>query len=1682
MGLCADADGLTPVPPAHPTCHSPCRTGFVDSTGTYRSCSPDGVMDGCIDGQQCVDGSCVMAGATAPSCASDSQCPEFQRCIASKCYSDCELDSDCDGARRCHRNVCRAPCAADGPTCPTGQTCELVDASHGFCVADVAPSSSTPHDQPVGTYEAEIDRLQLSATKPQATLTIRNLAPTAQSFVVVKVDHQIADASGQLIVQQTNPLPWLKVGASAATGTVATEYTVQVAAGGTATVVLDASTPAPKPFWNGAVAVRSATMGEQSFRIQYETSATGVWSGNAYYFNQFGTSNLDAYIANRNSSNAATYQAAVGNALVDKFAEMHTSSGQLREFLAYVQSTIDRSWDFSSTRALCPSLSTCVPFADPARPVLVYSTSSAAKPVPDGVTQMPMALELGAVDATHLAGRILSDQALQYAGDPRFAVSFASDPTTCASVGTGQCLSFVDTMAATISIGGRYRTTSDDRNCSKITPTAGNGFVNAGTPWIVPGFRGMSEVDSTTQRPYTYECRDSTRPLSTSTSGASLQNLAWSASNPIPDGRLRQRQLEVVDGFLVNQQTLYLLFRERFSGNFLPGDTEGFVTYGMMILERGTVRVDAPAPTSVDQSSPDARSSTVDLTATASCTPAMMQQALGHPAGSVNGLSQTDLNLLVGRLIDGVASAGNTAVATSAKVHYLCASTGLFDQGPSPAVPAACPIGSNIYYFIGNVPSDLSGLDCQKSGTCSQVLDQWAANASIALNKNLVSKCNPVNGVQPLTCDDDRYNLTAGKTFYVATDATATASTLQPILTLTDSAFRYKTQFQSRDGTNVGFTPSICASGGSNLIPYCYDPATIEAIAARSDCLLDVYGDGTLTGLLYPQTLSLLKQHLVRSFSFTQGVDSLNRLVVQDGFERLYSELLVMLGDDAYTRSFNARFDLANSSIAAFEGNLFEPNGVSLSGGIGYEMYSLYQAAQYYQLVLNRFYAMMPYIWAAVNPSAPSGYNFVTADSVVTYFPRVLRASAQRTRANSQIARRYQEMNRPDLARAVVARAYASAHLESVVFSRVLQRLVDASDAQHRDQIVQSLTNAARTYKAALLDMREAFDAISDQPTFYGLAPDYVPMPALDPSGPNAFEAALSRARASLSSAADKENVAISTTRDFDSSSAAFSSELVRIRNTYEDQLAALCGTMTGDDGRVYPAISTYADQSSVGRALGDPCGFVGNGTLSNAMAAVSSQLLELQMARNNISSLSQRIQNEQLRASAQCNIAVSAADFAFQTTSGQVTLEQQQRSWQLGLATADRIVGQAKTFVDMVTCTLPGATSAGDCGTKLPAAAAYFEIQGVQNAIHTAAEQSIEDVQRQVDGLTLNKARYQQQHACDALQADSVASISNMMLETANNQLALLRAQYALQTAASEVIRYRNEALRLLAEKQDAEQLSINVEAARNDPNQRIYRNDAVINADRTFSDAMRDAYRATRVYEYYTSTSYADAGKLYLIRLVSRGDYNLEAYLSGLEQAYYAFLETYGRPDARVDVLSLRDDILRIPQYDENRQPLSAADRVARFRAALLDSKWITPDGYITIPFATNFARLSPRTANHKIDAVEVELVGADVGDSLGRIYVQQSGTSAIRAVGGQTTYLRFPERLAVVNTFFNGVHAFSPDVYMNRRLRDLPYANSGWSLVINQVDEYANQDINLQSLSDVRVYVHYTDFTSL
>lgn len=1071
-------------------------------------------------------------------------------------------------------------------------------------------------------------------------------------------------------------------------------------------------------------------------------------------------------------------------------------------------------------------------------------------------------------------------------------------------------------------------------------------------------------------------------------------------------------------------------------------------------------------------------------------------------------------------------------------------------------VRVGCPVGSEVIYFTVDstlvTQADIAALDCQDDGTCQDTLNDWLRAADPIVQVDPVFTCASGGAY----CDRNRFDLRDGKQFYPAGTREAVLPAFRAELA---EAFRYRTRFQNRATDDVvGFAPEVCQPN-SNQTPYCCDPEAIEHLRERVDCLLSLYGGqddlylsleatGTVAAA---QQLDNLDDFLVFNFSVEEGCLDGSRSCDCDassgacdtfqGFERLYAELLIMMGDEAFTRAFSSRFDLAGVVSGSFEGEAFEAGGINLSGVAGYELRELYAAAQYYQEALDRFYALSPLIWLAVSEdladqrdttSTPYRASFVTPEMVTTYMERLLRASTQKSRALSAVAERYLSLNRPDLARQVIERAYTGTYLESAVISRLMQRIRDSFIAADRPQIEQVLSDSQLRFRMAMLTMRNVYASISDDTTFYGLDPDYIPLPTLNFREDNGFEKIFLRAQERVSIARAREEAAIASTRSYETDAAQFQAELNRIRTTYESQLGQLCGTFEADDGRIYPAIRRYAPLADWTAAVGDPCGLAGNGSLYDAMLRVDIVGVQIQQLLTRYANVFERIEIERARVSAHCEFVEGMADYTLCLQTGdtdacanvpadaplpECPAEIFDELYNLGAnleelveivpgvdvedflgdlwgetecsvlslndeihesrevqRVAHSVLGAVNTLADLAKC------SGLDCPLAATAVSISLVGQLVNELVQANEQDQIDQAERELQLISAMQGHYQTTAQCEQFDIDSEAQMRNWMLELNELDLEMLRTQYELQLALSEIQRTRNEAQRLQLEQEEVEQLTINVEAARNDPNVRLYRNDAIINADIAFEDAIRQAYRLTRVYEYYTSSSYANRDQLYLTRMVGAGDYNLENYLVEIQNAFMLFEETYGSPDPRVQILSLRDDILRIPRTDELGRALDQSARTAMLREHLADPALLDASGYLTIPFSTSLDELSPLTRVHKISYIEVDIIASDYGDEVGRVYLRYNGTGTVHALDDGLQFHRFPERTAVIDTFFGGTRYFDPEIYRSYRLQHHPMANTSWELVINQRDEPANQDINLQSVTDIRLYVYYNDFT--
>ncbi|MEL6178392.1 MAG: thrombospondin type 3 repeat-containing protein, partial [Myxococcota bacterium] len=1164
------------------------------------------------------------------------------------------------------------------------------------------------------------------------------------------------------------PLYWLALGEPGNTAPVQ-EVALELAPGESAVVSIEQAHGAPGSRWSGAIEVSHPQLGRRIVDLLYEERPEGVWTGSIYYLSNFGTRRLDAWMRDQQTRNDPEIQEQVGNALIQRWGAFRRGRITWRNFQAVLTATQHETWRWSSVVEDCPTAA-CYLFDSGQSGLREYSSDLNTVPVPTGVVELPMAMNLRMVDPRRtpelMTGRIESSVALQYAGDPEVTFAFADDPTGCSLDRPGACLVYIDQFSATIDVGGRYATTADDTECSRYEGTGG--FVHKELPWLVPGFTQGTRFDPETLQRTRSTCRDGLLPFVATPPGDAIgfldQNLSLASANPIPDGRTRRRRLELVDGALINQNILFVLFSETFD-TFLtpsgqsPDPEDALTTYGYLMLERTPTQIDADdrdgnsIPDLYEGNTPPENITQPDGVLQVSCSEELLQPVLGFD----EELDATTVTGVVEHILEGASAQPPRFIEPSdnEQVHYLCedGARSWFDQG-SPEDNRVCPPGARVTWFTVDktILSDaqLAGFSCQRSLTCRELFQSWRASWSTRpglMQQDPIFRCaDPNAGL----CDDNRADLRDGKRFYVAaTDQLV----MVPLYAATAAAFRYKTQFRNREGTNVGFAPVICAPDSSEL-PYCYDPAEIESIRERIDCLLYMWDNHldaiddtpppipegclcetsvtceneaacsggvceTIACVPRPSTRQKLLQALVHNFSYTETITGLTATPrIDDGFERLYAELLIMMGDESLTRAFASRFDLAGLNAVSFDGEAFEGrDGIVLSGIAGYEMYSLYQATQYYQEALDRFYMLSPLLGESLERDAAD--SFLTQEMVVWYMERLIRASTQKARSHAEIAHRYQNFNKPELARRVLERAYTGTHLESIIFAQLMLNISSQLPGQERPQILRTIDDGQRRYHTALLDMYEVYGAITDESNYFGFPADYIPFPALDTQDfrqSNAFEVLLQRSRLKVQTARERETLALNTARTFDTDAARFQAELVSIRNNHEDRLAEICGTFAWPEDnptRIYPAIETYAELHSRARVLGDPCGLMGNGLIFEELIGFESTTLNLQQEKLAAENLRKTIDIEQQLISDQCNAIIQVADFVYEADGEVISLQDDIRDLEFRIGTIERLNATAQALAQFTVC--------GSDPLACSQASAAFSLVGATSAVSTA-------------------------------------------------------------------------------------------------------------------------------------------------------------------------------------------------------------------------------------------------------------------------------------------------------------------------------------------------------------------------
>ncbi|MED5464975.1 MAG: hypothetical protein VX699_10000, partial [Myxococcota bacterium] len=396
-----------------------------------------------------------------------------------------------------------------------------------------------------------------------------------------------------------------------------------------------------------------------------------------------------------------------------------------------------------------------------------------------------------------------------------------------------------------------------------------------------------------------------------------------------------------------------------------------------------------------------------------------------------------------------------------------------------------------------------------------------------------------------------------------------------------------------------------------------------------------------------------------------------------------------------------------------------------------------------------------------------------------------------------------------------------------------------------------------------------------------------------------------------------------------------------------------------------------------------------------------------------------------------------------------------------------------------MANQTVGMSTNVGAIGASVTigvASGVHIGAIAAKNVAMSLQEEKLRDLEEE-------KFQVEGEQQCKMLEHEGEKAIRDVLIGMESARIEVAQGKKRLDIAGQKVESLWQGAQRLISELAEMRELTINKQAARNNPNFRIYRDDSVRNAEIAFKKLLAEAYKSTVVFEYYTSQSYAFRNELYLSRMINFGEYNLQNYIYDLEDAFWEFEDHFGLPELRVLPLSLKDDIFPGMRVNQDGKAFSAREMEDSVEKWLESS--LSEDGVATLSFQIGPQFISPGTRVHKVSYVEacVEQQTAAAAQHP-RIYLDMAGTSSVWALGSDFTdlFYDFGGRPSVVTARWcsGSDYNWDPKIFQSQKYTQRPLFNTKWDLKINFTTEPANQGYGPEDFDDLKLFFYYHEYT--
>ncbi len=866
-----------------------------------------------------------------------------------------------------------------------------------------------------------------------------------------------------------------------------------------------------------------------------------------------------------------------------------------------------------------------------------------------------------------------------------------------------------------------------------------------------------------------------------------------------------------------------------------------------------------------------------------------------------------------------------------------------------------------------------------------------------------------------------------------------------------------------------------CASGESPTSAYCYNVAAIESALRDLQCLASQQPDYQGLGSAYLDTVSTLLQ------VYTMRGNDLIASALGRQWRR--GDALPI---DEEMQNLQSAFDGPfKSATMMFFGN---------------------------QDVISK-------------PSWPAGAQLKA-------YELATRLAARDALARSEYAKRVVRKNESQQS------VGAASTIRSDLLKAYYQAFITGSILQDRGQ---DLKAEFDQYRIAIRDSQKSLQTIRRGLNPIGYQETYVPFyfqPENSGSlGSNNFKQLLNYTKQTLlPPAKSRELDALSARRSYEMSLNGYKQQLNDSLDKYDSQLAQLCGVSVREITAEATSAGETVTEAVLLQRLLDRCGLYG-GDIYSQRKTIEQADLRIEQASARQSALNERVNIEMDRVrsvtATQAEIAEVYTSFGEKRAANTIAVEKARQAeaaeerrraakkslWgsiaKIGLAVGGAVLAP---MTGGATLAITAKIALGNAIT-----AEKGNIASAIGGLMTSGSEDNSAVDRTValraerDKLDAMEKAQVQYKTMDIERTNSAAQIKSWLTEMHQIQIDGMIAESAADQETARLRTMIESVYRIASDRSRA--LNMLAANAFADPTQRLERDATAVVAEQTFEELLRYTYLTAKAFEYETNVSYAPLARLFAIRSVYQArDFNggIERFLTDMDVAYNDYRASVGNPQPRQDIISLRRDIFGLadPYYigscsvaggacesgrgtclaDPRSGDLrckSNADARTLFRQKLLDGGFTDSKGRLSIPFATNVNPGNPifstNIFNDRIKSIRVDLIGSNLGDDQGVVYIEQGGTSFVRTPAGFAGSANESVRQwnvrpwrAAIAASFNGQFSLPPEVVNNTELFGRSVAFANWAVVIDRTNEPRNTDIDFSTLEDIRIIVLHEGYT--